>query len=84
MTKFAHFKRFHHDFLEEEHHFTTRIPDCDGTACFGAVPMVYRTFYHLNLSQNNEGTGHSRLLDDATINCPITPVPLRMEQFAWK
>lgn len=33
--------------------FTAWIPDFDGTSCFGAAPMVYRTFYQLNLSQNN-------------------------------
>lgn len=84
MTGFAHFERLHHDIMKEEHHSTTRIPDCDGTSCFGVVPMVYRTFYQLNLSQNNEGIGQSWLLNDVTVNHPITPGPLRMEQYVQK
>lgn len=46
--------------------------------------MVYRTFYQLNLSQNNEGIGHSWLLNDVTVNRPVTPGPLRMEQYVQK
>lgn len=83
-TKFAHFKKFHHGLLREESHPSTWIPDCDGRSWFGAAPMVYGTFYHLNLSQNNEGIGHIWLLNDAMVNCPITPVPLRMEPFVPK
>lgn len=84
LTVFAHVEGLHHDLMKEEYHSTTRIPDWDGTSCFGAVPMVYKTFYHLNLSQNKKGIGHSWLLNDVTVNCTITPGPLRMEQYEQK
>lgn len=70
--------------MKEEYDSTPRIPDWDGTSCFGAVPMVYKTSCHLNLSQIKKGIGHSWLLNDMRVNRPITPGPLRMEQYEQK